>query len=131
MKRCLVADDNSELRSALRLMLETYFDQIEVSEAADRVQLLDQVAATPPDCLILDWELPGPAAADFVAGLRHSAPAMHIIAISTRPESATAALAAHADAFVAKTDSPDALLTALQHFAVWRFNREADHHEAT
>jgi CheY-like chemotaxis protein len=115
MNRCLVADDNPDLRSALRLVLETCFNQIEVSEAADRAQLLDRLAATPPDCLILDWELPGPATADFVEGLRQIAPAMRLIVISARPEAAAAALAAHAHAFVAKTDSPDALLAALQH----------------
>ncbi len=111
MTRCLLADDNPAVRSALRLVLETRFDQIEVSEAADWAQLLDRLVAAPPECVIVDWELPERAALEDV---RRSAPGVYIVVTSARPEAAVEALAAQADVFVAQTDSPDALLDALQ-----------------
>ena len=114
MKRCLVADHDSAVRSALRLVLETRFEQIIVSEAADLAELRDRAATTPSECIILDWELPGLAAPDTLELLRLITPGVRIIVISVRPEAATEALAAHADAFVAKSDSPDVMLDALQ-----------------
>lgn len=117
MTRYLLADDNPDVRSAVRLLLETRFEQVTVSEAADGAQLRDRLAAAPPDCLILDWELPGLSAADELAALRHLAPGMRIVVTSTRPEAAADALTAQADVFVAQTDAPDALLDALLHLS--------------
>ncbi len=114
MKRCLLADDNPDLRSALRLVMETRFAEIDVCEAADWAQVFDRVAAAPLDCLLLDWELPGLEAAVGVMSLRKMSPRLRIIVISARPEAAVEAQAAHADGFVAKTDSPDAMLDVLQ-----------------
>ncbi|MBP7689531.1 MAG: response regulator, partial [Thermoflexales bacterium] len=100
MKRCLVADDNPDLRSALRLVMETRFAEIDVCEAADWAQVFDRVAAAPLDCLLLDWELPGLEAAAGLAALRRAEPRLRIIVISARPEAAAEAQAAQADAFV-------------------------------
>ncbi|MFN8595637.1 MAG: response regulator [Anaerolineae bacterium] len=113
MKRCLLADDNPDMRSALRLVLRTRFESIDVSEVGDQVQLLDRLAATTPDYLILDWDLPGRETVSLER-LRQIAPQMCIIVTSARPEAAAEALAARADAFVAQTDSPCALLGLLQ-----------------
>ncbi len=113
MKRCLVADDNPDLRSALRLVMETRFAEIDVCEAADWAQVFDRVAAAPLDCLLLDWELPGLEAAAGLAALRRAEPRLRIIVISARLEAAIDAQAAQADAFVAQTDAPASLVTAL------------------
>jgi hypothetical protein len=43
MKRFLLADDNSTLRSALRLMLETRLKTPQVFEAADHAGLIGSV----------------------------------------------------------------------------------------
>ena len=110
MKRCLVADDNPDVRSALRLLLETRFDQIEVSEAADGAQLFDRLAAAPPDCLILDGEL---LERDALDRIRQIAPGVRIVVTSARLDAAIQTLAAQADAFVAQTDAPAILVAAL------------------
>ena len=113
MKRFLLADDNSDLRSALRLMLETRLDAPLVFEAADHAHLIDQSMAHQPDCLILDWELPGFDDPKCLTALRDLLPELKIIVISARPEAAAAAAAAHADAFISKTDPPAEILTAI------------------
>ena len=59
MERILLADDNQDLRSALRLLLETRLRLDLVIEARDMEHVLAQVEEARPDCIILDWELPG------------------------------------------------------------------------
>jgi DNA-binding NarL/FixJ family response regulator len=114
MKRFLLADDNSDLRSALRLMLETRLNAPLVFEAADHAHLIDQSMAQQPDCLILDWELPGFTEPDHLSALRDLLPELKIIVTSARPESAEAALTQQADAFICKTDPPAEILNAIQ-----------------
>ena len=113
MKRFLLADDNSALRSALRLMLETRLQAPLIFEAADHAALIDQSIRHAPECLILDWELPGLAEPDHLSGLRDLLPDLKIIVTSARPEAAAAA-SAHADAFICKTDPPSEILNVLQ-----------------
>jgi DNA-binding NarL/FixJ family response regulator len=113
MKRFLLADDNSILRSALRLMLETRLKMPLVFEAADHAALIDQSMAHQPDCLILDWELPGFTEPDHLSALRDLLPELKIIVTSARPEAAEAAASAHADAFICKTDPPSEILSAI------------------
>jgi DNA-binding NarL/FixJ family response regulator len=113
MKRFLLADDNSDLRSALRLMLETRLKDPLVFEAADHARMIDQSIAQRPDCLILDWELPGLGDYSCLPALRDLLPDLKIIVISARPEAAEAAMTAHADAFICKTDPPAEILSAI------------------
>jgi DNA-binding NarL/FixJ family response regulator len=117
MKRILLADDNSNLRSALRLMLETRLKSPLVFEAADHAGLIDQSMAHQPECLILDWELPGFKDHNCLDALRDLLPDLKIIVTSAWPEAAEAALAAQADAFICKTDPPAEILNAIQALA--------------
>jgi DNA-binding NarL/FixJ family response regulator len=114
MKRFLLADDNSGLRSALRLMLETRLDVPVVLEAGDHADMIDRMIAHRPDCLILDWELPGFTERDHLSALRDLLPELRIIVTSARPEAAEDALTAQVDAFISKTDPPSEILTAIQ-----------------
>ena len=114
MKRFLLADDNADLRSALRLMLETRLKAPLVYEAADHAALIDQSIAHLPECLILDWELPGFTEPDHLSALRDLLPDLKIIVTSARPEAAEAALTQHADAFICKIDPPSEILNAIR-----------------
>jgi DNA-binding NarL/FixJ family response regulator len=113
MKRFLLADDNPALRSALRLMLETRLDAPLVLEAADQVQMIKQAMAYHPDCLILDWELPGFEQRSCLTALRDLLPELKIIVTSAWPEAAAAAEAAQSDGFVSKTDPPSEVLNTI------------------
>ncbi len=114
MKCFLLADDNPDLRSALRLMLETRLNAPLVLEADDHACMIDQIIAHQPDCLILDWELPGLKDRSCLAALRDLQPGLRIIVTSAWPEAAQAATAAQADAFICKTDPPSEILNAIQ-----------------
>ena len=113
MKCFLLADDNPDLRSALRLMLEMRLNAPRVIEANDYARLIEQSLAHNPDCLILDWELPGLDGGSRLTALRDLRPDLRIIVTSARPEAAQAAAAAQADAFICQTDPPSEILNAI------------------
>jgi DNA-binding NarL/FixJ family response regulator len=111
--RVLLADNQTKVRSALRLLLEQQPGLSVVGEAADAEDLLAQVEATQPDLVLLDWELPDQGGAATVAGLRTAQPGPVVIVLSGRPEARRATLDAGADAFVSKGDPPERLLAAI------------------
>ena len=114
MKKILLADDNADLRSALRLLLETRLNLELIIEARDMEHVLAQVEEARPDCIILDWELPGRPTRERVPVLRTLVPGLKVIAVSARPESKQGALLEGADAFICKTESPISILDKIQ-----------------
>ncbi|HHX64745.1 MAG TPA: response regulator transcription factor [Chloroflexi bacterium] len=114
MIRILLADDQSSVRSALRLLLEQEPDCEIVAEADDIDQLLPHVHATRPDLVLLDWELPGSPSSDLLTHLRKIVPDVCILALSGHPEAEQAALSAGADGFVSKGEPPEALLEGIR-----------------
>jgi DNA-binding NarL/FixJ family response regulator len=114
MKRILLAEHNAALRSALRLVLKTRFGLESISEASDMESLLRQLQSTNPDCIILDWELPGSPGIEPIDLLRSRTPELKIIVLSLRPESQADALASGAEAFVCKAESPAVIVKAIQ-----------------
>ena len=109
----LLADDQSKVRSALRLVLEQQPAVSILGEAVDATGLLDWVKAACPDLVLLDWELPGLEADGLLPTLRELCPHLSVIALSGRPEARRAALDAGVDAFVSKGDPPERLLAAV------------------
>jgi DNA-binding NarL/FixJ family response regulator len=111
--RVLLADDQSKVRSALRLVLEQEPRIQVLGEAVDTMGLLDWVKATCPDLVLLDWELPGFEADSTLSTLRQLCPGLNVIVLSGQPEAHRAALDAGVDAFVSKGDPPERLLAAV------------------
>jgi DNA-binding NarL/FixJ family response regulator len=109
----LLADDQPQVRSALRLLFEQQPDLCVLGEAVDAQGILDWLSATCPDAVLLDWELPGLHGGNALATLRARRPHLKLIALSGRPEARDAALAAGMDAFVSKGDPPEELLSAV------------------
>lgn len=114
MIRILLADDNPEIRSALRLLLETRLDLELIEEARDMEHVLAQVEDSHPNLIILDWRLPGRPTSERVSVLRALIPGLKVIAINTRPELHQQVLAEGADAFICKTDSPVKIIETIQ-----------------
>jgi len=112
--RILLADDASNVRLALRALLERQPGLEIVGAVGSARELLAQVKATCPDLVLLDWELPGSTAVALLSKLGMACPGLAVIALSGRPEKRQEALAAGADAFVSKVDSAEQLLAALQ-----------------
>lgn len=111
--RVLLADDQSKVRSALRLLLEQQPDLNILGEAVDAQSLLDWVSVVCPDVVLLDWELPGLGTNSLLPTLRQLCPHLKVIALSGRLEARGAALSAGADAFVSKGEPPERLLAAV------------------
>lgn len=112
--RVLIADKSSAARSALRMLVGEEPDLQVVGEAGDAEQLLDQLAATQPDLLLLDWELAGnPAALPMLSSAELREQPKSIV-LCGRPEVEAAALAAGADVFFSKGDQPRRLLALIR-----------------
>ena len=114
MPRILLADDSTEIRSALRLLLETRLDLEWINEARDMEHVLAQVEDSKPSCIILDWDLPGRPTRERISILKAMVPNLKIIVVNTRPDLQAHVLAEGVDAFICRTDPPSRLLEALQ-----------------
>ena len=115
--RVLLADDLAAVRSALALLLEQEVDLQVVDQVSGATDLLQSVAQSVPDVILLDWELPGMPASALVRELRQAYPQLCIIALSSRPEAETEAMLAGVDAFIDKFTPPEAVLGAFDSLA--------------
>ena len=111
--RILLADDQAQVRSALRLLLEQELDFQVVGETADARGLLLAATEKTPDLVLLDWELLDLPAAQLLRLLRYERPLLKIIAMRRRPEAAQPALDAGAHAFLSKSDPPEQILSII------------------
>ena len=112
VQRIFLADDDLNVRQALRLLLEQAGFTI-AGEAMDAQGMFTQVSTLPPDIILMDWELPGLKAQEGICALRTYCPGTKIIALSVRPEAQPVALAAGVDGFASKGNSSDAILSLL------------------
>ena len=110
----LIADDEPQVRSALRLLLKQVLGVDVAGEADHASEALKLVSKHRPGLVLLDWELPDCGGAAALAELRTVQPDLKIIALSGRPEARRAAQEAGVDAFVSKGDPPECLLAAFR-----------------
>ena len=109
----LVAERQTATRSALVGFLRGQPGLAVVGETAHSQELLDQVKATCPDLVLLDWDLPGESGSNLLPDLRQTDCNPRVIVLGVRLESAPAALDAGANEFVWKGEQPKRLLTAI------------------
>ncbi len=67
MKTCLVVDDSKVIRKVARHILEGL--QFSVSEACDGKEALDACRQSPPDVVLLDWNMPVMSGMEFLQAL--------------------------------------------------------------
>lgn len=120
--RILLADDNREVRSALRLLLEEAdgrrparpdASDCEIAETSDAAGTLAELTRQPADVVLLDWELPGLPPGELLSKIKLLTPGCAVMAMSGRPEARKHSLALGADGFVSKNEPPDRLLELL------------------
>lgn len=114
--KILLADDNPEVRSALRLLLEQELFLTTIAEAADAQALLEHVRENCPAVLLLDWELSGLRGDDLLNMARTACPGLKIIALSSKFEARQEALTAQVDGFASKAEPPETILSILRSF---------------
>jgi two-component system response regulator AlgR len=112
--RILIADHQSAVRSAVRLLLEERLESDVVGEAANSQELLAQLEHLRPDIILLDWDLPGGSTVDLLGAFRGLDRQPKVIVLGAHPEVGQAAWATSADAFVSKGDPPRRLLAAVR-----------------
>jgi two-component system chemotaxis response regulator CheY len=68
MRTCLIVDDSRVVRKLARRILESH--GYLVTEAEDGACALDACRAAPPDCVLLDWNMPVMNGMEFLRALR-------------------------------------------------------------
>jgi CheY-like chemotaxis protein len=107
-KTVLVCEDDSNLRTLVRLALG---DGYRVVEAAEGNAALELIRSENPDLIVLDLMLPGRSGLELLAEIRsaNGHTATPVVVISAWAHSDAAAVAAGADRFLAKPFDPDEL----------------------
>jgi len=112
--RIFIAEADKELRLALQMLLHREAGMHVTGMAIHSKGLVAQIAASEPDVLLLDWDLPGQPVPELLADLHKLEPRPVLAVMSVRPEAEQTALAAGADAFVSKSLPPIGLLALLR-----------------
>jgi len=93
----LVADDEEDIRSSLKMILE--YEGIEILEAANGPDALQRVKSARPDAVLLDIKMPRMDGLEVLAKLRQSDPELPVVMISGHGTIATAVEATRLGAF--------------------------------
>ncbi len=108
--RVLLVDDQPCTRASLRALLGTLPGVRGVEEAGDGLDALERVQQRPPDIVLMDVRMPILDGFDATRLIKQRLPSIKIIILSMDGELSREAMAAGADAFVGKTESPQRLL---------------------
>lgn len=112
MIRILIADPDTITRKAILLLLRCKLGTDHIVEIEDVETLIRTMADTPPDLLILDWELHGSPAPATCRLLRKAYPQLKVVLLSIDASNALAAREAGA-VFIHKGASPNELIATL------------------
>lgn len=112
MTRVFLADSQTEVRSALRLLLLDLNMQV-VGETNNWATALTEVAGTHPDMVLVDWNLI-PTTSSLLELRVVCATAVVIVLINDLDARQQAALSAGADSFISKSETPDRVAERLQ-----------------
>ena len=111
--RVLIADEQKHARSGLAALLRATVAGVEIREAADGREAERLAEEFRPDLVLLDIRMPREDGLAVLRGLRARHPHVRLIALSLEPSHEGDALAAGADAFACKCESPERLLEQL------------------
>ena len=112
--RVLVVESQPHVRSALRFLLSRQADIQIVGSIGAEPDLAAKLALIAADIIVLDWALPRHTASHLLTVLRRLPAQPRTVVLSSMLHAEQAALAAGADAFVSKSDSPDTILRKLR-----------------
>ena len=112
MVRILIADPDPVFRKALALLITKRLGISFIDEANDAGSLIQKLADSHPNLLLLNWSIhgvPGPATCVL---LRNTYPELKIVLLSVNSDDAAEAARVGAG-FICKSDSPEKTLAVL------------------
>lgn len=114
--RALIVDDETLVRSALRVFLQGADDIVVVGEASDGDDALQLIEGSRPDVVLMDVQMPRMNGVEATTKLKARFPAVHVIALTTfSSESALIPmLRAGASGFLVKDTDPDDIVEAVR-----------------
>jgi DNA-binding NarL/FixJ family response regulator len=112
--RVLVADNQPRARQSMKALLGAWSEVEEVCEAASGREAVRLVEAFQPDVALIDVRMPEMDGLEATRLIKAKWPQVKVILLSMYVEYETAAVAAGADAFVAKDDLAKKLRTILE-----------------
>ncbi|MEU0277227.1 MULTISPECIES: response regulator transcription factor [unclassified Streptomyces] len=116
--RVLLADDQTLLRSAFRVLVDSEPDMEVVAEAADGAQAVALARSTRPDVVLMDIRMPGTdgLAATRMISAEPDLAAVHVVMLTTFEvdEYVVQSLRAGASGFLGKGAEPEELLNAIR-----------------
>jgi FixJ family two-component response regulator len=113
-QRIAILDDDHSVRTAITRLLKTA-GMDAVCHASSRTLFNALEREEPPDCLVLDLQMPGMTGLDVLQYLRHANIRVPIVIITAHDElgSPAACLAAGASAYLRKPLDADELICAI------------------
>ncbi len=116
MLKVLIADDHAIVRKGLREILREAEQPTQVGEAADGVEVLEQVQAEAWDVVILDITMPRLSGLQVLRQLKQERPQLPVLILSMHSSTVYVAqsLKAGAIGFLSKESAPEELLAAIR-----------------
>jgi DNA-binding NarL/FixJ family response regulator len=115
MFHTLIAEDNTTFRQALKEMLTRRFPFMNIHEASDGTQALDQAKAEHHDLVFMDIKMPGMNGLDVTRAIKsdNRDAIVCVVTAYDLPEYREAAHDSGADHFIVKDESTEAVVVAL------------------
>jgi two-component system response regulator DesR len=118
--RIFIADESKEIRLALQMLFNQQPGMTVIGIAVSSDGVVEQIIASKPDVLLLNWNLPGDFLPDTLARLRSLMPGLKLVVLGVQFESRTAALAAGVDAFLDMSTPPHEMVEVLRRLGIMK-----------
>ncbi|MEX0744566.1 MAG: response regulator transcription factor [Phycisphaeraceae bacterium] len=114
--RILLVDDHALFREGLKFLLRSLDAELELEEAGDCAQALEQASRQDYDLVLLDLKLPGVNGMDALRALREAVPTTPLVVLSGEedPHVVREAIERGAMGFIPKSSTPEVLIQALR-----------------
>lgn len=111
----LIAEDNPVFRQALKEMLNRRFPFMDIKEASDGTQALDQAKSGHHDLVFMDIKMPGASGLEVTRAIKADDrdAVVCVVTAYDLPEYRAAAQDSGADHFIVKDESTEAVIVAL------------------